>query len=354
VLARGLLGERPRGETVPRRGRLVGRPPLSLGLESGASWRRQWYRESLAGQTEPLRNRTVVSLFAEATCIWPGPRLTIVPAWRWQRAVDDFPALPVLPWMEEEPLAEPHVVDAAAPSLSLVWDALPRRLALQAHAARMRRLPTWVELFGHRGGIAGNRELTPETITSADLAASWRLPVARLRLRAALFWNQTTQAILFQQVGPRTSRAANFGATRARGLELEMAHETAGGLSAAGSLTWQDARDRGDDPAYRGKRLPFLPQVEAHLRLEDTAGGWRPRLELSLLGDNYRDRYNVERERAPARTVIDVGLARVWRLGDRSVLTLTAEVVNLTDDDVYDVEGYPLPGRCYRLSLHVR
>jgi hypothetical protein len=36
------------------------------------------------------------------------------------------------------------------------------------------------------------------------------------------------------------------------------------------------------------------------------------------------------------------------------LLTTTAEVVNLTDNTVYDVEGFPLPGRSFRLSLLAR
>ena len=35
-------------------------------------------------------------------------------------------------------------------------------------------------------------------------------------------------------------------------------------------------------------------------------------------------------------------------------LGVTGEVINATNNQVYDVEGFPLPGRSYRLALHWR
>ena len=92
-----------------------------------------------------------------------------------------------------------------------------RRLAVEAHAARTVRVPTWVELFGHRGGIAGNRELVPEDITSWDAGLTVR-PHGRLSLRAAVFAAATDGTIVYVANSQQTSRPINAGATRNRGL----------------------------------------------------------------------------------------------------------------------------------------
>jgi outer membrane receptor protein involved in Fe transport len=123
-----------------------------------------------------------------------------------------------------------------------------------------------------------------------------------------------------------------------------------------GNVTWQEATDRSGDPAYDGKRLPFLPDGEAHGRLDWSDGRWAPWFEVAWMSSNYRDRYNFEVNKAPARTLLNLGVSHRWNpgwFGDGSSLTASAELVNLTDNDVYDVEGFPLPGRSWHLAIKV-
>jgi outer membrane cobalamin receptor len=352
------------GARVVLQGSAAGRgPPLlswdgATRLQVGADWRRQWYRQWWSGEADPLRSRTTLSSFASLQLDLERPRLTLLPAWRWQRAADDFPPV-IPPWspLPEEPLNEPHVVHAVSPSLGLVWEARPGAFFVEGHAARTVRFPTWIELFGYRGGIDGNRELAPEKIVTVDAALRWRDPRGRMRVRLALFASRTEETVIFIQASQRTSRAENFGTTRTQGLEFEADWRLPGDGRSTLNLTWQRAVDRGDDPAYRDKELPFLPPLEGDLRLEQPLGSWSTGLTLSYKAANYRDRYNIDLDRAPARTVLGISLARTWRLSTHpagKLATVTAEVVNLTDNDVYDVEGFPLPGRSYRLSLHLR
>lgn len=326
-------------------------------LECGGEWRRQWYRESLNARTDPLRVRTTAGLFAGLRLDWYGPRLTLQPAWRWQRLTDNFPPVPSLPWLPETPLAVPHVQDAVSPSLAVVWEARPARLFWEAHASRSARPPTWVELFGHRGGIDGNRALRPEVSTGWDAGLRWRRAGGGLWVRVACFQTEIERTILFVQTSQRTSKPINFGRTRTFGLEWEGGGRLPAGGRWTANLTWQRARDRGDDAAYRDKELPFLPPLEAALQMTRPCGPFEIGLNAVHESANYRDRYNTAVERAPARTVLGFSLRRAWRaspwLGGADAV-VTAEVVNLTDNAVYDVEGYPLPGRSARLSLALR
>jgi outer membrane receptor protein involved in Fe transport len=172
----------------------------------------------------------------------------------------------------------------------------------------------------------------------------------------AVFHAETDDKIVFRQNSQRTSRAENIGATRTRGLEAELAADLPAGFDLRANGTWQRAEDTSGDPAYDGKRLPFLPDGEVHGRLARASGVWRPWLEVAWLSANYRDRYNNELNKAPARTLLNLGLTRRWTptwLGAEGRLSASAEVVNLTNNDVYDVEGYPLPGRSWHLALKV-
>jgi hypothetical protein len=330
----------------PWRGRAVA-PSL------GVTWRRQWQEDSFEDEVEPERRRTQQGVFA-AVELTAGP-VRVTPAWRWQRTTDEFPFVPRYPW-EELP---PPVVsrDDRSPSVGAVWEAVAGCLFVEAHAARAGREPSWVELFGVRGGIDGNRALKPEAITSYDAAVNWRSGDGRWDVRVAAFDAASDDKIIYVQHNQNASWAINIGAARTRGLEGEVAVGHKGHWRVAGNLTWQDARDRSGLPATDGKPLPFLPPVEARLYATLATEGWEPWAELTHQAANSRDRIDTEIGRAPARTRLNLGLGRPlpapWP-GRGATVHLSAAVENVTDSSVYDVEGFPLPGRTWRLAVAIR
>ncbi|MFO7609221.1 MAG: TonB-dependent receptor [Candidatus Krumholzibacteriia bacterium] len=361
----GELGFAPPGTTATQgedlTGRLVWAPGLDLGagadlaLRAGLERRGQWQRQRRDGSEDPGRHRTRTAAFAVADLGWADGRLRLAPAWRWQRAEDDFPPVPALPWLPE-PQGVRHRRDDVSPSVGLCWDLAPGRAVLEAHAARTVRAPTWIELFGHRGGIVGNRELVPETVEAADLALSLRGPAGRWSGRVAVFSARTDRTIVFVANSQRTSRAVNVGATGTRGLEAELGWSLPADLDLRGNLTWQRARDEGDDPAYAGKRLPYLPDVEAFVRLRRTGPRWRPWLEARFQSANHLDRANTELNMNQDRLRLDLGLDAAWRPAGpdpRWTVTASLAVLNLTDEDAYDIEGFPLPGRSWRAGLEL-
>ncbi len=314
-------------------------------LVCGVDRRRQWYRQWYGTNEEPHRSRATRSAFASLPLAFFGHRLQVVPAWRWQRNKDDFPPVPALPWLPEEEGVQ-HVRDDVSPSLGVVWHVLPERWSIEAHAARSVRVPTWVELFGHRGGIDGNRELLPEELDAADIGIVWSA-AHHLRTRLAAFWSETDETIVFLQNSAATSKARNIGATRNRGLEWELVASLPARLKLQGNLTAQRPEDRGDQAQYHGKDLPYLSRWEADVRLSrrfDEGSAW---LEASSQSGRYRDRANTESIRAEARTLWNLGFSRTWR----DHYELSFEGINLGDDRTYDIVQFPLPGRTWQVAL---
>ncbi|MBK9303377.1 MAG: TonB-dependent receptor [bacterium] len=355
------VGWDPAGVTTSRSEQLYGRLTWRGGRSAGegaelrwrlsADGRRQWYDESVPGLSDPLRTRTTLEGAAVLEVLLYAPRLTLRPQWRWSRLEDDFPALPALPWLPPPPLAAPHVHRAASPVLGATWEARPGTLFFEGHVGTSLREPGWIELFGQRGGVQGNRELVPEEIRSRDLSAQLR-PTPDLHLRLAWFRTEVQRAILWRTTSQYTSQAFNAGATSTSGLELEAAVGRAQGLRLQGNLTVQDTRDRGGDPVYSGKDLPYLPEFESALEAALPLGPWRLGLSWQHQAAAYRDRYNSAADRIPARSLWNVSVARDWRQAGRA-LTASLEIVNLTDADVYDVAGFPLPGRSFRAGLNI-
>jgi outer membrane cobalamin receptor len=333
-----------------------GRGLLSgVDLVAGLEEQRQWYRQYYGPDPDPMRSRQTTSAFAGATFHLANQRLQVLPAVRWQRNEDDFPPLPPLPWLPEEG-GVLNTREDRSPSLGAVWEISRDRLFLQGHTARSVRVPTWIELFGHRGGIDGNRDLQPEEITSTDLAMTWQSSGGDTFGRLAWFHAATDQAIVFFQNSPGSSKAMNIGSTRTRGWEFEGSLKGPATVRLTGNLTWQEALDQGEDPTYRGNDLPFLSDMVIWTRLSSQHGPWRPWLEVSWESGRYRDRANTELDRAPGRELLNLGLAREFDfswLQPAGRLTVAAEVVNLTDNTVYDIEEFPLPGRSWQLSARV-
>jgi len=347
---RGEIGFAPPGESrsvgEDLTLRLTWSPQLRpgwLGLQAGGAWRGQWQDDTFPGKLDPQRSRRETTLFAALDATAAGGRLHLSPAVRWQHTRDDFPTTPG---------ADETRRNDASPAVGVVWSVRPDRVFLSAHAAYTVRPPSWVELFGHRGGIDGNPKLLPEDIASADVAVNLRHR-GRYSLRLALYFAETDDKIVFVQNSQRTSKAINLGRARVRGLEFEGALGLPADLEISANLTLQEAEDTSPVPVYHGKSLPFLPAREGQVRLERTRGPWRPRVDVAFMSANYRDRANTELDKAPARTVVDAGLGRTWR-GPSTELSIQAEIFNITDNTVYDVEGFPLPGRSWRLSARIR
>ena len=361
----GEIGFSPPGTTRTRSDdvtvRLVWAPGLDLGggadlaLQAGLEGRGQWQSRWWNGAADPLRNRTQGTAFAVADLGLQDGRLRVAPAWRWQRTVDDFPPVPPLPWLPEQEGVR-HQQDDASPSVGATWEVRPGTAVLEAHAARTVRTPTWVELFGHRGGVDGNRTLQPETVHTVDLGLTLRSRDGAVSGRLAVFEARTDDTIIFVVNSQRTSRAVNVGSTRTRGLETEFLWALPADLDLRGNLTWQHARDTGGDPAYDGNQLPYLPDVEAFVRLLRGGRRWRPWLEARYQSANYLDRANSEPNMADARVRLDLGLDAVWHpawVGPGGALTTTVALLNATGMDIYDIEGFPLPGRSWRAGLEL-
>ncbi len=339
---------------APRLVEEPGRGPLTgVDLRAGCEGRRQDFRQWWNAEADPRRNRSTVILFAETVLTAGAGSLQVTPGWRWRRTVDDFPPVPAFYLIPEQENVR-HEDQDVSPSLGVVWELRQGVLFLEGFAARTVREPSWVELFGHRGGLSGNRDLEAEDLESWGFGCSWSPADWPVSGRLGGFVSRADQTIVYEQNSPGTSRPLNAGASATRGLEAEVLGRGPWGSSWSCNLTWQRARDRSGIAPYDGKDLPYLPPLEFWLGIRRDEGDWRPSLTLITESANYRDRANTAADRAPSRTVLNLGLSRVMsgRLAGRPAeYRITAEVINLTDDDVYDVEGYPLPGRSWRAGF---
>ncbi|MFC1526893.1 TonB-dependent receptor, partial [Candidatus Latescibacterota bacterium] len=226
---------------------------------------------------------------------------------------------------------------------------LSSRWTAQGHLGRYQRAPSFFELFGDRGAVIGNTDLESEAGANWDAGlvyGSAAPPSTGVELaEVAYYRNRTDDLIRFIQNSQRVSRPHNVGSARLRGVETRVQARVRTLLRLGGSYVYQRAENRSPYSYERGNDLPNAPRHRAHLRIAAVAGAGDLHYEVSRESRHYLDPANLRP--VSRRTVHNIG-------GSVSVpggLQLAWEVRNLTDNQVADLWGYPLPGRAAFASI---
>lgn len=257
------------------------------------------------------------------------------------------------------------------PRLGVLWR--PRYgLAVKANLGTAWRPPDMSELFGDRGTTVGNPELLPERAVVADLGLRALLPEgawARGSAELGVFSTHTRDLIAYVQTGQQVLVPVNLGQTRAAGVEGALDLALGAHLESGTAVCWTHSENLSSNPQYAGKQLPRVPEWELS---QTTALVWEGRLpgrlghSFTYLDDNYWDAANVHRAApralhdahlrvaVPGRP-ISVELA-VQNLLDRQVEVVARNPQNPSDTSravqaITDLDGYPLPGRTFLLSV---
>ncbi len=230
------------------------------------------------------------------------------------------------------------------PSLGSEWRVF-EGVSVRANLGRYERAPNFTELFGNTGAVIGNPELVPERAWNRDvgLRAERRFSVADLFVQGeyAYFHNDVERLIVFVQRSAAIFKAENIGAARLRGHELGLRIRWRKHWLLDGNYTWQDLENRSFalGGIYRGKHLPGRPQQEAYLRLGTSIGPTHPYYEFNFVSGNYLDQANFDL--VPSRAIHTMGFRYTWG----EALELGVQLRNVTDNQISDVGGFPLPGR---------
>jgi iron complex outermembrane receptor protein len=216
---------------------------------------------------------------------------------------------------------------------------------LKANVGRFQCLPTLLELFGDRGTTIGNPELDTETSVNWDVGWTLELTrsgvIDRIFLEYAYFASNADDLIVFVQNSQATARAENIGSADIWGHEVSWSVAAFRHLRLYGNYTFQQAKDA-SDTFSRGNQLPGRPRHELYQGVELFAGLGKLSYEINYISQNFLDRGNLD----PVDNRLLHNLSLILTpLGKR--LKLTFEVKNLTDNQIGDFRGFPLPGRSF-------
>lgn len=288
-------------------------------------------------------------------------RFFIVPQIRFDRYKDRFGKdLTSVRNQFNDPLTDQFVVNRnfTNPSLGLKWIILQEPnfdFGMMGNVSKEFRIPTFIELFGERGSIVGNTLLKPEMSRNSDLgffAKSKVLKNWKWDFEIAHFQKKIYDMILFLPNSQFTLRPENVDSAIINGIETSTSITSNQGWKFNLQYTYQNAKNTSEAPALNGKYLPLRPKNQISSQITYFKDWGEIGFEYLFIGANYRDRSNEYFGYLPARQIYNCFFTYIpYRdLELEREFLLTFEIRNLTNKQVEDLVGYPLPGRSVYLS----
>lgn len=222
---------------------------------------------------------------------------------------------------------------------------------LEGHVARGYRYPSFAELFGDRGGVVGNPSLNPQESVSWDLGIHYQKMkpkawVSQSQFSFTFYDRYIDELIQYQQAAGFV-RANNIGQAHLYGVEALAFLEFKQMIRLSMNYTYQQAKDRATNA---GRFLTGRPQHELDAQVEFKKNKFRSFFHLNWMDEYYLDPLNTQI--IQDRVILNAGVS--YKPVDP--LELSLEAKNLTDDQIVDVVGFPLPGRSFwaKISFQYR
>ncbi len=235
--------------------------------------------------------------------------------------------------------APPRIDRAISPRLAARYD-LGSHLALRASIGTGFRSPFLNELV--RGYQIGSvvYESNPSLVPERSVSRAVGLDDLEMTRHISLDYTQTVvhDAIMFRTIDPTHQLRSNVARTQTDGLTIAYEQNVGACARLTGSVTNQFARVTGGDPAIVGKRLQYVPAIDATLGADDTIGAVRAGVSIAYIGQTFADDLNAQ----PLGTAIVAGAHAVVPLAGG--IRLVAGIQNITGARyLSSIDRYAMP-----------
>ena len=215
---------------------------------------------------------------------------------------------------------------------------------LRVNLTRSFRAPTFNDLYWQEDAFSvGNPNLRPELGHTLDV--SFDRLVREGTLRAALFFTDLRQAIVWQPNARGKWQPGNVGRAQLYGAELSWHGARLGQFELSSHITLQRPTNLSPDPNQRGRLLPYQPQAVGELEL--SYRGAQGYATVVLRGEGLRYTNFANTASLPGFCLLDVHIGRKLGSHWQARLSLT----NALDKRYELISGYPMPGRELKLAL---
>ena len=217
-------------------------------------------------------------------------------------------------------------------------------VSLKANFERSFRYPSFNELyFPDQGYIRGNPDLKKEQAWNLDAGIDVKTKYVGAEI--AYFQNWIDNSILFVPISATTIEPVNTFQVSTKGLEAAISIDPIKYFHLDANYTYLDAHYTSNN-----NQLPGRPKHEFNARLE-LAYDWKKNIGATLFSNfNYKSQVPLNQANSvflAARSKIDLGLN--FRFLKYYYLTFQAK--NITNVQIYDARGFPLPRRSFFATL---
>ena len=216
-----------------------------------------------------------------------------------------------------------------------------QNLTLKSSAGRAVRLPQFMEMFGDQGYVLGNPQLTSEKSLKFDFGLNYSKEinkgvVKKLGFNTEFFETHTDDLIQFE-LSSGFSRASNIGKATVRGVEALINADFKKYFKWVFKYTFTWAKNTTNSGTF----LVGRPVHEINSEVNFEKGSFSSSLDINFIDRQYLDNLNTQRINNRLILNYDAGyfIKEKYRLG--------LEVKNITDSQIVDAVGFPLPGRSY-------
>ena len=322
-------------------------------LSGVAMW--SFTRDPKLSCTQDLAYGTLSTSFPD--CVFPR-RLTSLTAAALQYCGSDCTITGSLlaTWIGEKvSVGEPAPVrKRLSPSLSVIWNPVGT-LFLRASWRDSFRSPTFNDLYYSK---IGNTALRPEIASQVNVGASWTLSREPFDFEGDLdiYHNDVKDKIIATPT-MFIWRMRNLGQVSMTGADMgvRFRYRFGGGivLNARAAYSYQYAIDVTDPESKSWKnQIAYTPRHSGNFLLSMETPLGRVSYTLVAVGECFSLDQNKASNRLAPYWDHGISLGRDWNL--RSCrLSISAEALNLMDNNYEIIRCYPMPGRWFRLTVKI-
>lgn len=212
---------------------------------------------------------------------------------------------------------------------------------IKSSVGRSVRLPKFYELFGDQGSVLGNAQLSSERAIKFDFGSLWMKKyhgfLNEFSVEANYFESHVSDLIQFE-VASGFARAGNIGSATVRGGEFSAGTKFGKYFQANLNYTLQRPIDTS---VNAGNFLIGRPLHEFNNAWQFDYKNFNAGVSFNFIDRQYLDALNTQVVRKRLLTHAEAGYLF------KNKYRVSVQAKNLTDSQLVDAVGFPLPGRSF-------